>query len=71
MHKPKTEAQIEPIVVSPKEAMRILDCGHSWLYECIARGELEAVKDGRRTKILMESIKRRAASLPRIKRVGA
>lgn len=36
-------------------------------YELIASGELEAVKDGARTKITFESAERRAASLPRFK----
>ena len=57
----------DPIVVSPKEAQRLMDMGHSALYEAIARGELDAFSDGRRTKITMESIKRRLARLPRAK----
>lgn len=36
-------------------------------YELIANGELEAVKDGARTMITVESAERRAASLPRFK----
>jgi hypothetical protein len=74
MHDAKTDGALEPIFVSPNEAMRILDCGHSFLYGLINSGELEAVKDGKRTKIVMKSIRRRAASLPRMKagkRVGA
>jgi hypothetical protein len=65
MHQAKPYASaVEPIVVSPKEAMRIMDCGHSFLYDLIARGELDARSDGRRTKITMASIRRRLASLP-------
>jgi hypothetical protein len=63
-------ALIEPIVVSPKEAMRLMDCGHNFLYQLIHRGELDARSDGRRTKITMASIRRRLASLPPAKVVG-
>jgi len=74
--KPKTDVALEsieplaePIVVSPKEAQRLMDMGHSALYEAIAKGELDAFSDGRRTKITMASIKRRLAQLPRA-RIG-
>lgn len=40
-------------------------------YELIASGELEAVKDGARTMIIVESAERRAASLPRFKSLVA
>ena len=63
------EPLVEPIVVSPKEAQRLMDMGHSALYVAIAKGELDAFSDGRRTKITYESIKRRLAGLPRA-RIG-
>jgi hypothetical protein len=56
---------LEPFALSPKETATIENCGVSVVYERLARGEYEAVKDGTRTKILVESIKRRRASLPK------
>jgi hypothetical protein len=48
----------EPLVVSPGRAQRLLDIGHSRLYELIAARELESFKDGKSRKILMRSIKK-------------
>ena len=56
---------LQPFAVSPKEAAVLENCGLSVVYERLARGEYAAIKDGRRTKILFESIERRRASLPR------
>ena len=47
----------EPLVVSPSRAQRLLDVGHSRLYELIAAKELESYKDGKSRKITMRSIK--------------
>ncbi len=51
--------------LSPKETAVVDNCGVSVVYERLARGEYSAIKDGNRTKITVESIKRRRASLPR------
>jgi excisionase family DNA binding protein len=47
----------EPLVVSPRRARRMLDCGNTRLYELIAARELESFKDGRSRKITVTSIK--------------
>jgi excisionase family DNA binding protein len=47
----------EPLVVSPRRARRMLDCGNTRLYELIAARELESFKDGRSRKITITSIK--------------
>ena len=47
----------EPLVVSPRRAMHMLDIGHSRLYELLAAGKLESFKDGKSRKITMRSIK--------------
>jgi hypothetical protein len=60
-----TDPPIEPLLVSVKNAAAILDAGVSSVWEMLARGELDAVKDGARTKVTMASIKRRQANLPR------
>jgi len=49
---------IEPLVVKPKVAWRMLGCGNTRGYELIAAGELESFKDGRSRKIIVASIKR-------------
>jgi excisionase family DNA binding protein len=45
------------LVVSPRRARRMLDCGNTRLYELIAARELESFKDGRSRKITVTSIK--------------
>jgi excisionase family DNA binding protein len=50
---------IEPLVVRPNKAMRLLDCSRVYLYELINNGELESYRDGAARKITMESIRRR------------
>ena len=51
------------IVVSPKRAMELLDCGQTRLYELLASGELESFKDGSSRKITLRSILRRTRRL--------
>jgi hypothetical protein len=55
-------AQLEPFAISPRQAAKLEDCGLTLMYERLKRGEYEAVKDGTRTKIVLESIKRRRAT---------
>jgi hypothetical protein len=45
------------LVVSPRRAMRMLDCGRTRLYQLIKR-ELDSYNDGRSRKITVESIHR-------------
>jgi hypothetical protein len=47
---------IAPLVVSPKIACRMLDCGLTRLYELLARRELQSFADGRARKIIIVSI---------------
>jgi hypothetical protein len=61
------ERFMEPFAVSVKTAARLEDAGVSTIWQRLARGEYDAVRDGNRTKILVESIKRRRASLPKFK----
>lgn len=56
---------IEPLLVSVAEAANILASSKSEIYQRIARGELDAVKDGYRTKITFASLKRCAESRPK------
>ena len=56
---------VEPIFVSVAAAAEILATSRSEIYQRIARGELDAVKDGSRTKVTFDSVKRCAAALPK------
>jgi len=58
-------ANVEPIFVSVAAAAEILATSRSEIYQRIARGELDAVKDGSRTKVTYDSVKRMAAALPK------
>ena len=48
----------EPLVVRPKRAWQMLDCGNTRGYELVKAGELESYLDGRSRKITVESIHR-------------
>jgi hypothetical protein len=46
----------ERLVVSPRLARQILDCGNTRLYELLKNNELESFLDGRSRKIVVASI---------------
>lgn len=46
----------EPLVVSPRRARLMLDCGNTRLYELISARELESYLDGKSRKITVASI---------------
>ena len=46
----------EPLVVRPKRAWQMLDCGNTRGYELVKAGELESFLDGRSRKITVKSI---------------
>jgi hypothetical protein len=50
-----------PLVVKPRTACRMLDCGNTRLYELLATGELESFLDGRSRKVVVDSIRRYVA----------
>jgi len=60
-----TAVVVDPIFVSVATAAEVLATSRSEVYQKLARGELEAVKDGARTKIFYASVKRVAAALPK------
>jgi hypothetical protein len=55
---------IEPIAVTIPQAVRISGLSRSEIYRRLAAGDIEAIKSGTRTLILLDSIKRYLASLP-------
>jgi hypothetical protein len=58
---PSTQSDIGPLVVKPRTACRMLDCGNTRLYELLGTGELESFLDGRSRKITVDSIRRYVA----------
>ncbi len=48
---------LEPLVVSPKTAWRMLGCGNSHGYELLNGGELQSFLDGRSRRITVASIR--------------
>ena len=56
---------LEPLTVTISQTEDLTGESRSQIYNRIGRGEYEAVKAGRRTLVVYESIKRRIAALPR------
>jgi hypothetical protein len=48
----------ERLVVSPRRARHMLDCGNTRLYELLKNKELDSYLDGRSRKITVDSIRR-------------
>lgn len=59
--------QAEVLAVTIADAGRVTGLGRTSIYEAINGGDLDAVKSGGRTLVLMASIRRYLASLPRLK----
>ena len=53
-------AQLEPLLVTIDEALRLIGVGRTKLYELINEERLDVVKIGRRTMVRFESLKRLA-----------
>jgi excisionase family DNA binding protein len=69
---PERPSLLEPLVVAPKEAGRILGLGKNSIFELINNGTLESVKIGHARRITVESIRRLAAQgTPRLAAKGA
>jgi hypothetical protein len=56
-NRPAESNDLDPLVVRPKVAWKMLACGNTRGYELLAAGELESYKDGRSRKITVASIK--------------
>jgi len=50
------KANHDKLVVSPRRARHMLDCGNTRLYELLKQKELESYLEGRSRKITVESI---------------
>ncbi len=62
---PAVTANLDPLLLSVAGAAELLNTSRSEIYQRIARRELDAVKDGSRTKIVFASLKRAAAAMPK------
>jgi hypothetical protein len=58
---------IEPLTLTIEQTQQATGESRTQVYARIGAGEYQAVKSGRRTLIIFESIKRRIAALPRAK----
>jgi hypothetical protein len=47
---------VEPLVVRPNKAMRLLDCRRNYLYNLINAGKLESYREGGSRMITVRSI---------------
>jgi hypothetical protein len=54
----KANDHLEPLLVRPRNAWRMLGCGNTHGYALLNAGELESFIDGRARKITVESIHR-------------
>lgn len=59
---PEHHHQIEPAHVTVRDACAFSAYSRSRLYEAIGRGEIEAVKEGTRTLIVFNSLKKQIAA---------
>jgi hypothetical protein len=55
--KSRPSDEIEPLLVRPKTAWRMLGCGNTRGYELLAAGELTSFRDGKSRKIVVSSIR--------------
>jgi len=62
----KTET-LAPILVAIPDAARMIGRGTTFIYEALARGEIDGVKSGARTLVRVASLHRYANSLPAAK----
>jgi excisionase family DNA binding protein len=53
----QADENVQPLVVRPRVAWRLLGCGNAYGYRLIAAGELESYRDGRARKITIRSIR--------------
>jgi excisionase family DNA binding protein len=60
-----TKMQITPLLVSIPQAAQVLGRGISFIYDLLARQEIEAVKSDGRTLIPFDSLKAYANRLPK------
>jgi hypothetical protein len=58
IHPEVTSRHIEPLLVGPGEAWKMLRCGNTYGYGLLSSGELDSFLDGKKRKITVASIHR-------------
>jgi hypothetical protein len=61
------ETSLPPILCRIPHAAAMIGRGTRFIYEAIATGQIEAVKSGKRTLVVVASLHRYARALPRAK----
>lgn len=49
--------EIEPLVVSPRDARKAIGCGNTRFYELLNLGEIQSYTDGRSRKVIVASLR--------------
>jgi hypothetical protein len=58
---------LSPILCTIQQAAAMISRGQTFIYGAIGDGRIEAVKSDKRTLVVVESLRRYAAELPRAK----
>jgi len=58
---------MQPVLIGINEAREYIGVGNTFLYDLLAKREIKAVKAGKRTLIVVESLNQWIASLPEAK----
>jgi hypothetical protein len=61
----RADVKFEPFALSVQDAAKFSCCGEAHIWNEINKGKLDVRKDGRRTLVLVESLKARILELPR------
>jgi hypothetical protein len=59
-----SKMEVEPILCSIPQGCQMISVGTQGMYDLIGAGEVEAVKRGTRTLLVVESLRRYAKKLP-------
>jgi hypothetical protein len=59
-----SKMEVEPILCSIPQGCQMIACGTQSMYDLIGAGQVQAVKRGTRTLLVVESLRAYAASLP-------
>lgn len=54
---PIKSTEIEPLVVSPRDARKAIGCGNTRFYELLNSGEVQSYTDGRSRKVIVASLR--------------
>jgi excisionase family DNA binding protein len=69
MQASQIKASSASILCTVSEAASMIGRGETFIWGAITEGRIEAVKSGKRTLVVVDSLRAYAASLPRVKAV--